>query len=199
MNFHLEEHKAENGRFAGFNGSRGGDECTDGFEGLVEEPLASANHQPGYKIQETLQLKQEFFADLSTTKSMELIKLTSLENAPTQSLFSVANRILEENFERKNGELSHRMACLLRKVLQIIERRMSVQAENFKHQNDVYKSREQKFQSRIKVLETLAKGTCEENEVALKNLESIKIEKIKVEERKKIGGHGYRKDEEREG
>lgn len=186
MNFHLEEHKAENGRFAGFNGSRGGDECTDGFEGLVEEPLASVNHQPGYKIQEMLQLKQEFFADLSTTKSMELIKLTSLENAPTQSLFSVANRILEENFERKNGELSHRMACLLRKVLQIIERRMSVQAENFKHQNDVYKSREQKFQSRIKVLETLAKGTCEENEVALKNLESIKIEKIKVEERKKL-------------
>ncbi|KAF8033038.1 hypothetical protein BT93_D1811 [Corymbia citriodora subsp. variegata] len=186
MNFHLEEHKAENGGFAGLNGTRGRDECMDGFEGMVGEPLASANHYPGYKIQDTLQMKQELFADLSSTKSMELIKLTSLENAPTQSLFSVANRILEESFERKNGELSHRMACLLRKVLQIIERRMSVQAENLRHQNDVYKSREQKFQSRIKVLETLAKGTCEENEVAVKNLESIKIEKMKVEERRKL-------------
>lgn len=43
------------------------------------EPLAGANHHPGYKIQETLQLKQEFFADQLSTKSMELIKLTSLE------------------------------------------------------------------------------------------------------------------------
>ncbi|KAI6702110.1 hypothetical protein NL676_011246 [Syzygium grande] len=187
MDFHSEEHNAENGGFAGLNGTRGQDECMDGFEGIVEEPLAGSNHHPGYKIQETLQLKQEFFADQLSTKSMELIKLTSLENAPTQSLFSVANRILEESFERKNGELSHRMACLLRKVLQIIERRrMSVQAENFRHQNDVHKSREQKFQSRIRVLETLTKGTSEENEVAVKNLESIKIEKIKVEERRKL-------------
>lgn len=36
MDFHSEEHKAENGGFAGLNGTRGQDECMDGFEGIVE-------------------------------------------------------------------------------------------------------------------------------------------------------------------
>ncbi|XP_030551637.2 kinesin-like protein KIN-14J isoform X2 [Rhodamnia argentea] len=160
MNFHLEEHKVENGGFVGLNGTCGRDESMDGFEGIAEDQFS--------------------------TKSMDLIKLTTLENAPTQSLFSIANRILEESFERKNGELFHRMARLLRKVLQIIERRMSVQAESLRDQNNVHKSREQKFQSRIKVLETLVKGTSEEIQVAVKNSESIKIEKTEVEERRRL-------------
>ena len=35
-------------------------------------------------------------------------------------------------------------------------------------QNSVFKAREEKYQSRIKVLETLASGTSEENEVSFK-------------------------------
>lgn len=36
----------------------------------------------------------------------------------------------------------------------------------FVQQNSVFKAREEKYQSRIKVLETLASGTSEENEVS---------------------------------
>lgn len=89
-----------------------------------------------------------------------------------------------------------RVACLLRKVVLEIERRISTQSEHlrtvflvsseiyivncfsivfkarehlrkvlFVQQNNVFKAREEKYQSRIKVLETLASGTNEENEV----------------------------------
>lgn len=85
-----------------------------------------------------------------------------------------------------------RVACLLRKVVQEIERRISTQAEHLRtviyllcffywfllsspyqffsiglclQQNNLFKSREEKYQSRIRVLETLATGTNDENQV----------------------------------
>lgn len=149
--------------------------------------------------------------------------ISCMQNAPTQSLLSVVNSILDESVERQNSEIPHvcnmaftyiteillwfkmyandlfflgqRVACLLRKVVQEIERRISTQAEhlrtvkyalnslkfNFKcmlsllllcinfllhpQQNNLFKAREEKYQSRIRVLEALASGTYEETEV----------------------------------
>jgi kinesin family protein C2/C3 len=88
-----------------------------------------------------------------------------------------------------------RVACLLRKVVQEIERRISTQAEHLRtvitclmdyfldlivfslshcvnclmflclQQSNLFKTREEKYQSRIRLLETLASGTSEESQV----------------------------------
>ncbi|CAH2037005.1 unnamed protein product [Thlaspi arvense] len=128
----------------------------------------------GHKFHEAFQMKQGRF-DLHAAKISEMMKSNNLDNAPTQSLLSIANGILDDSIERKNGELPQRVACLLRKVVLEIERRISTQSEHLRTQNSVFKAREEKYQSRIKVLETLASGTSEENET----------EKSKLEEKKK--------------
>nr|DAD39711.1 TPA_asm: hypothetical protein HUJ06_014034 [Nelumbo nucifera] len=115
-----------------------------------------------------------------------MLKSTSLENAPTQSLLSVVKGILDESIERKNGEIAHRVACLLKKVVQEIERRIATQAEHLGTQNSLYKAREEKYQSRIRVLETLATGAHEETKIVMNQLQQMKKEKIEMEERKKL-------------
>ncbi|KAH0467993.1 hypothetical protein IEQ34_003026 [Dendrobium chrysotoxum] len=91
---------------------------------------------------------------------MELSFLFSfLRNAPTQALLSFANEILDESIEKKKGELPQCVACLLKK------------------QSNMMKAREEKYLSRIKVLETLAKGTNEET----------RADKKKFEEQKRLG------------
>ncbi|KAI4303529.1 hypothetical protein MLD38_039143 [Melastoma candidum] len=124
---------------------------------------------------------------------MELIKSNCLDNASSKSLFSVASRILDECVKEETPTylmleiFSYiRMAVLLGKVLNIIERKMSAQAENCRNQNNIFKSREEKFHSRIKVLETFAQGVNEENEVALRNFERMKAVKTKLEEERKV-------------
>ncbi|XP_057447047.1 kinesin-like protein KIN-14P [Lotus japonicus] len=141
---------------------------------IAAEPLGASINQAGQKFNEVFQLKQGSYADLPASKITELMKSTSLDNAPTQSLLSVVNGILEESVERRNGEIPHRVACLLRKVVQEIERRISTQNEHLRTQKNLYKAREDKYQSRIRVLEALASGTREESE----------IEKTKIEEQK---------------
>ncbi|KAL7600443.1 hypothetical protein Lser_V15G21816 [Lactuca serriola] len=37
--------------------------------------------------------------------------------SPTQSLLSMVNGILDENISRKSGEIPHRVACLMRKLV----------------------------------------------------------------------------------
>jgi kinesin family protein C2/C3 len=113
------------------------------------------------------------------------MKSSSLDNAPTQSLLSVLNGILDESIERKNGEIPQRVACLLRKVVQEIERRISTQAEHLRTQNNIFKTREEKYQSRINVLEALASGTGVEHEIATQQLRQIETEKSMWEEKKK--------------
>ncbi|XP_022939550.1 kinesin-like protein KIN-14P isoform X1 [Cucurbita moschata] len=142
------------------------------------EPLGGSNHL-GHKFHEVFQLKQGRYADLPAAKISEMMKSNSLDhlllqNAPTQSLLSVVNGILDESVEKKNGEIPHRVACLLRKVVQEIERRISTQAEHLRTQNNLFKAREEKFQSRITVLEALASNINEENQQA---------EKTKAEEK----------------
>ncbi|KAI7980569.1 Kinesin-like protein KIN-14J [Camellia lanceoleosa] len=101
---------------------------------------------------------------------------TENKNSSTRSLFSVVNKLLDDSIERKTGDITQGMAFLLKKVVQEIEQRVSTQAEYFKKQNNLYKVLEEKYQSRMRVIETLAIGTYEKNE----------IEKTKIEENKKV-------------
>ncbi|KAG6496091.1 hypothetical protein ZIOFF_043939 [Zingiber officinale] len=152
---------------------------------ILSESSTPRVHMGGHKFHEVFQLRPGNYYDLPAAKITEMMKSNSLDNAPTQSLLSVVNGILDESIERRNGEIPHRVSCLLRKVVQEIERRISTQADHirnvtshpwllmflFQHfcdslmdlqQNNLIKAREEKYQSRIRVLETLANGTiCE--------------------------------------
>ncbi|WRX18471.1 Calponin homology domain - like 8 [Theobroma cacao] len=150
------------------------------------EPSAAGLHHVGHKFHEVFQLKQGLYADLPATKISEMMKSNSLDNAPTQSLLSVVNGILDESLERKIGEIPHRVACLLRKVVQEIERRISTQAEHLRTQNNLFKAREEKYQSRIRVLEALASGAGEETKYVTNQLQQIKTENSKVQEKRKV-------------
>ncbi|XP_044476477.1 kinesin-like protein KIN-14P isoform X2 [Mangifera indica] len=153
---------------------------------LISEQSAALLHNVGHKFPEVLQLKQGHYSDLPAVKISEMMKSNALDNAPTASLLSVVNGILDESVERKNGEIPYRVACLLRKVVQEIERRISTQAEHLRTQNNLFKAREEKYQSRIQVLEALASATGEETELVMKQLQQVKSEKPKVEEKKEL-------------
>ncbi|XP_045790421.1 kinesin-like protein KIN-14P isoform X4 [Trifolium pratense] len=140
---------------------------------LMTEPPGTLTNQVGNKFYEAFQQKHGSYADLPAAKITELMKSSSLDNAPTQSLLSVVNGILEESVERRSGEIPLRVACLLRKVVQEIERRISTQQEHLRTQNNLFKTREEKYKSRISVLEALASGIKEES----KNENIIKEEK----------------------
>nr|XP_029120262.1 kinesin-like protein KIN-14C isoform X2 [Elaeis guineensis] len=153
---------------------------------VISDPSTALSHQVGDKFHEVFQLKHGHYSDHSTAKISEMMKSNSLENAPTLSLFSVINGILDESIGRKNGETPHRIALILRKVVQEIERRVATQAEHNRNQNNLIKAREEKYQSRIRVLETLANGTNEETQIVMNQLKLMKIEKSKVEEKMKL-------------
>ncbi|XAR63915.1 Minus-end-directed kinesin ATPase, partial [Bertholletia excelsa] len=148
-------------------------------------PSAALIHHVGHKFHEVFQLKQGSYADLPAAKISEMMKSNSLDNAPTQSLLSVVNGILDESIDRKKGEIPHRVACLLRKVVQEIERRIATQAEHLRTQRNLSKGREEKYQSRIRVLEALATATSEESQVVVNRFQQFKAEKTRVEEQKK--------------
>ncbi|XP_052174513.1 kinesin-like protein KIN-14P [Diospyros lotus] len=167
-----------NGQYLGINdGSRGelspqpysptspGADMRRGFPEASYRRALLSPVKSGPKFHEVFHLKHEGYSDLPASKISELMKLNSFDNAPTQSLLSVANGILDETIERKNGEIPHRVTCLLRKVVQEIERRISTQTEHLRTQNNLFKTREEKYQSRIRVLEALAAGTGEESQV----------------------------------
>ncbi|PKI43862.1 hypothetical protein CRG98_035696 [Punica granatum] len=130
----------------------------------VGEPSAALVHHAGLKFHEVFQLKQGQYADLPPAKITEMMKSNSLD----------------------------RVACLLRKVVQEIERRISTQADHLRTQNNLFKAREEKYQSRIKVLEALANGTPDETEITRGRLQQMKAwiccqpEKEKTEEKRKF-------------
>ncbi|KAM0879142.1 hypothetical protein ACQ4PT_034458 [Festuca glaucescens] len=140
----------------------------------------------GQKLREIFQLKRGSYADLPAAKISEMMHSNSLDNAPTQSLLTVVNGILDESIERRKGEIPHRVVYLLRKVVQEIERRLCVQAEHIRNQNTIIKTREEKYHSKIKALELLVNGTNEENQMAINLLHVVKEEKSKIEERRKF-------------
>nr|XP_019066823.1 kinesin-like protein KIN-14P [Solanum lycopersicum] len=153
---------------------------------VVTEPSAALIHHVGHRFHEVFQLKQGSHSEIPAARISEMMRSNSLNIAPTQSLLSVVNGILDESVERKNGEIPQRVACLLRKVVQEIERRISTQAEHLRAQSNLFKSREEKYQSRIRIMEDLATGTSEETQIVMNQLHQIKNEKSKAEEKKKI-------------
>ncbi|KAJ6393675.1 hypothetical protein OIU77_023000, partial [Salix suchowensis] len=157
----------------------------DSFDNKYGSASAALAHDGLHKLSEMFQQNQGPYTDISESNILELMKSNGLDNASTRTLFSLVNRILEESIERRNGHVHH-MAHIVKKVVQVIEQRVSTLAVNMKDQNNLYKVRLGKCQSRIKVLETLAAGTTEEIQVLLSQLQQIKIEKTKIEEKKKL-------------
>ncbi|PKA64630.1 Kinesin-4 [Apostasia shenzhenica] len=152
---------------------------------VISEPSSALSDHVGHKFHEVFQLKQGRYSDFSAERISEILKSNGLDNAPTQSLLSVINGILDESIRRKNGEIPLRVGHLLRKVIQEIERRISTQAEHIRNQNNLIKSREEKYQSRIRALETLASGTNEETQIVSNQLQIVKAQKSTIEESKK--------------
>ncbi|PWZ12016.1 Kinesin-like protein KIN-14K [Zea mays] len=167
----------------------------------------------GQKVHDAFQLKRGSYTDLPAAKVSEMMHPRSLDvtslashhiialfslhvpsinyntfqNAPTQSLLRVVNGILDESIERKRGEIPHRAVYLLRNVVQEIEHRIAIQADHIRNQNSIIKTREDKYRSKIKALETLVNGTNEENEMTVDRLELVEVEKSKLDEKRKLG------------
>ncbi|KAK6137525.1 hypothetical protein DH2020_028731 [Rehmannia glutinosa] len=114
----------------------------------------------GNNLSDVLQSKRGHYVDIPASKISELMKLGNLENTSTHALFSAVNKILDESIERKH--------------------------EDIPQQSNLYKSREDRYHSKIRALETLATGTSEENEVVMNQLQQMKVEKTKIEEKKKL-------------
>ncbi|XP_047325615.1 kinesin-like protein KIN-14J [Impatiens glandulifera] len=131
-------------------------------------------------------LSGQGYSEFYTSKIAEMVKLNGLQNSPTQSLFTVVNKVLDDSIERKDGSVLHCMAFMLKKVIQEIEYRVSNQADKFRKQNNLYMVLEDKYQSRIRILEALATGTTEEAEVIKNQLHQTQNEKTEIEERVKL-------------
>ncbi|CAN6856109.1 unnamed protein product [Brassica oleracea] len=131
------------------------------------------------------QSKEGFEIDISDAKISELLKSNSLRNTPTRTLFDMLDKLLDESVKKMNGHVSHAMASLLSALVQVIEKRISNQADNLKNQNILFRVREDKYRSRIKVLETLAAGATQENEIVTNCMERTKLEKNRIEERER--------------
>ncbi|KAL3599066.1 hypothetical protein D5086_006984 [Populus alba] len=123
----------------------------------ISSESAALAHDAAHKLSEMFQQKQGSYADLSDSNILELMKSNGFD-----------------------------MALILKKVVQVIEHRVSTQAVNLKDLNNLYEVHLGKCQSRIKVLETLAAGTTEEIQALLSKLQQIKIEKTKIEKKKKL-------------
>ncbi|XP_022873860.1 kinesin-like protein KIN-14J [Olea europaea var. sylvestris] len=139
----------------------------------------------GSNLFEAFQTMHGQFGDLPASKISELMKLDSFENASTRSLFSILSRILDERVEKKKEDISQHVASVLKLVVQEIEQRVSGLLISIRKQSSLYKSREDRYQSKIRALETLATGTTVENEVVKNQLQQTKFEKAKLEEAKK--------------
>lgn len=186
MHRDLDVYENENGDPGSLNEILNGDvsERRENSKGTHEGLSAAAIHHEGSKFSDIFPLKNGSFADIPAARISEMMKLNSLENASTHSLFSVVNAILDESIERKNGDIPQRVGSLLKLVVQEIEQRVSKHAESFRKQSNLYKSREEKYQSKIRALETLTAGTTEENEIVINQLQQIKLEKLKIDEKR---------------
>ncbi|KAH9719564.1 kinesin-like protein KIN-14J [Citrus sinensis] len=114
-------------------------------------------HHLAHTFHDVLHLKEGGYTDVSDVKILEFVNSSCMDNASTKSLFNIVNRILDECVERKNGDAPH-----------------------------VGQAREEKYKSRIRVLETLTVGTTEENQVVANQLERIKTEKTNIAQKEKL-------------
>ncbi|KAJ0619189.1 putative minus-end-directed kinesin ATPase [Helianthus annuus] len=162
MNMHPDRYGSGDGQLNGSNYVNGGDDKhKDDTRGIVEGDLPAANMP-------------------------EMTKVNNLQNASSQSLFHIVHKILDDSIENRKEDVPDRVACVLKKLVQLIEQRSLKQAEEFKKQNKLCKTREDKYQLKMKVFKTLVTGAMDENEVLMNQLQRIKTEKTMVEEKKKL-------------
>ncbi|KAG7544114.1 Calponin homology domain [Arabidopsis thaliana x Arabidopsis arenosa] len=121
------------------------------------------------------QFKEASEINTSHAQILDLLKSNSLQNTSTRSLFDMLDRLLDESPQKMN----HVFVSILRGIVQVVEQRISNQAENIKNQNILFRVREEKYRSRINVLETLASGTTDENELRSEEKDVLQIEKEK--------------------
>ncbi|XP_051137133.1 kinesin-like protein KIN-14J [Andrographis paniculata] len=146
------------------------------FNGLAKER----------NLSEITRSKCESHEDSLPSKISELMKLGDLENASSHALFGVVNRILDESIEKTNEDIPQQVASVLKLLVQELEQRVSQQADNMVKHKNMFKSREDRFHSKLKALETVATETNEAYEIVNKQLQQIKIEKCEVEEEKQL-------------
>ncbi|MFS7914117.1 hypothetical protein Hanom_Chr02g00149621 [Helianthus anomalus] len=96
--------------------------------------------------------------DLPAANMPEMTKVNNLRNASSQSLFHIVHKILDDSIENRKEDVPD-------KLIQLIEQRSLKQAEEFKKQNKLCKTREDKYQLKMKVFKTLVTGAMDENEV----------------------------------
>uniref|UniRef100_A0A251VCR2 Uncharacterized protein n=1 Tax=Helianthus annuus TaxID=4232 RepID=A0A251VCR2_HELAN len=141
MNMHPDRYGSGNGQLNGSNYLNGGDDKhTDDTRGIVE-------------------------GDLPASNMPEMTKVNNLQNASSQSLFHIVHKILDDSIENRKEDVPDRVACVLKKLVQLIEQRSLKQAEEFKKQNKLCKTREDKYQLKMRVFKTLVTGAMDENEV----------------------------------
>ncbi|PAN23741.1 hypothetical protein PAHAL_4G113400 [Panicum hallii] len=154
--------------------------------------LSSISRHAGHNFHEIFHLRHGVYSNMPTSKILEMMKSTNLDNAPTQSLLSFVNGILDEIIENKNGEIPYHIACLLRKVILEIERRISTQAEHIRNQNNLMRAREEKYKSRIRVLEALASSISGQTQInssatnGKANVGADHVKKSKAEDRRLV-------------
>ncbi|OEL16173.1 Kinesin KP1 [Dichanthelium oligosanthes] len=153
---------------------------------LMSRPeLSSISRHAGHNFHEVFHLRQGVYSEMPTSKILVMMKSTNLDNAPTQSLLSFVNGTLDEIIENKNGEIPYHIACLLRKVILEIERRISTQAEHIRNQNNLMRAREEKYKSRIRVLEALASGISGQTQINSSATNGkANVDKTKAEEQR---------------
>ncbi|KAL1532717.1 kinesin-like protein KIN-14J [Salvia divinorum] len=156
--------------------------ATEQREGALSE-VCNGNISGRVEVSNGLAEGNGNFWDLPAFKIPEM-KLGNLEKVSTLSLFTIVKKILDDRFKKKDEDIPQRVASVLKLVVQEIEQRVSKQADNMRKQSRLYKSHEDRYLSKIRVLETLATGTSEENEVVVTQLQQMKI---KIEENKKHG------------
>ncbi|KAL8138928.1 hypothetical protein V2J09_004929 [Rumex salicifolius] len=141
--------------------------------------------EAGNKLSNVFQTKKGLHGDTLNFKISDLMKWNSLDKAPMQLLFSIVDKVLNESLEKKNGDVPHSVAYLLRKLVREIERRISSQGDKIKKHNSLVKSCEGKYQLKFRALETLAVGAVEETQVLMSQLQMVKADKLELEEKKK--------------
>ncbi|CAH2080170.1 unnamed protein product [Thlaspi arvense] len=124
-----------------------------------------------------LQLKEGSEINISHAKILDLLKSNNLQNTSTRSLFDMLDKLLDESVQKMNVDVSHAFASILRGIVEVVEQRISNQAENLKNQNILFRVREEKYRSRIKVLETLASGTTDEKELVSEEQDVLQLKK----------------------
>ncbi|KAL0741650.1 hypothetical protein Bca4012_083163 [Brassica carinata] len=126
-----------------------------------------------------LQSKEVSEINTSHAKILDLLKSNTLQNTSTRSLFDMLDKLLDESVHKMNVDVSHDFSSILRGIVQVVEQRISNQAENLKNQNILFRVREEKYRSRINVLETLASGTTDEKELRSEEQDVLQLKRKK--------------------